>query len=302
MNIVIVGSGAMGLLFHSQLSTAHNVSLCTRTENQKGNEISVTALDGSVQKHTYINTQKADIERADCIIFCVKCFDIIAAIKHLLTNITANSKIVIMHNGMGVVEEIVQQINIKNPIYTLLTTQASRKTAAFEITHTGAGNSQLGLAINNDSNEQQAILANSLSNLIPNITLTTTIKQQQWQKLAINCAINALTAINNVSNGDIAQQQFRELLVQIIAEVITVAKAENIYLDNNVILDSVLLVIEKTKNNSSSMREDVRNCRATEINYINGYIKQLGQKYNIPTPVNSMLYQQIQALQQNYSN
>lgn len=300
MNIVIIGSGAMGLLFYSQLSNLHRVSLLTRKQHMQPASVSVTAIDGTVQQHVYNQAQIADIQQAECILFCVKSFDIVNAFTNTLPCIAKNSKIILMHNGMGVIEELSQQLSIENPVYALLTTQASLKISPTEIIHTGLGTSELGLVMNNDNNQQQNLLTNILSKSIPNLTLTTTIKQQQWQKLAINCAINALTAIHNVPNGSIAQQQFTQLLEQLVAEVIDIARAEKIILNESVLLQSILLVIEKTKNNSSSMREDVRNSRKTEINYINGYIKQLGQKHSIPTPINTQLYEKIKRLQQNY--
>lgn len=44
------------------------------------------------------------------------------------------------------------------------------------------------------------------------------------------------------------------------------------------------------------MRSDVLAGRETEVDYINGYIHRLGIKYNIATPQNSRMWQQVKSL------
>ena len=60
-------------------------------------------------------------------------------------------------------------------------------------------------------------------------------------------------------------------------------------------------VIQKTSQNQSSMLQDVLSCRKTEIDYLNGYICQLGEVYGIPTPHNTRLCVAIKNLVQSYS-
>jgi 2-dehydropantoate 2-reductase len=51
-----------------------------------------------------------------------------------------------------------------------------------------------------------------------------------------------------------------------------------------------LAVARKTSGNMSSMLEDIRRGRPTEIDYINGYLVDMGQAYNVLTPVNQTLH------------
>jgi len=48
-------------------------------------------------------------------------------------------------------------------------------------------------------------------------------------------------------------------------------------------------VAELTKGNISSMLQDVRRGRETEIEFINGYLENLGREHRIETPAISML-------------
>ncbi|MDH4319423.1 MAG: hypothetical protein OEV64_13605, partial [Desulfobulbaceae bacterium] len=55
-----------------------------------------------------------------------------------------------------------------------------------------------------------------------------------------------------------------------------------------------------TASNISSMLQDVRKGRPTEIDAINGAVVREGQRLSIPTPVNSELAEAVKALERSY--
>ena len=55
-----------------------------------------------------------------------------------------------------------------------------------------------------------------------------------------------------------------------------------------------------TAENISSMVQDVRHKRRTEIDAINGAVVLLGKKRSVATPENILLYEQIKALETAY--
>ncbi len=293
MNITIIGNGAMGLLFYSQLRSHHTVRLVCRKSLPAKSILAVTNLQGLSIEYPLISATKKFIQTSDCLIFCVKSYDVLAALKSTVANIKANTPIVLMHNGMGVSEALAQNLQLTNPIYTMLTTQACRKTTHAHIFHTGVGKTQLGLSNDIAATAQQQQLFKQLAKSIAGLSLSESIKTQQWQKLAINAVINPLTALFDVANGALAGSKFTNQIDSIIEEVISVAKCEQIYLDKMTLLKTIYQVIESTKQNSSSMREDVRRGKLTEIDFINGYINKLGQQHHVPTPKNADLCKQL---------
>ena len=56
-----------------------------------------------------------------------------------------------------------------------------------------------------------------------------------------------------------------------------------------------LQITKKTGKNSSSMREDIRHVRKTEIDYINGYIVKRGEELGIKCVLNYMIVNLIKA-------
>ncbi|GAB1085380.1 MAG: hypothetical protein SStaTSB_33820 [Shewanella algae] len=58
-------------------------------------------------------------------------------------------------------------------------------------------------------------------------------------------------------------------------------------------------MIRLTAANYSSMYQDLKHGRKTEIDYINGYLQQRAEQYGLTLPINSELLAQIKALESN---
>ena len=120
-----------------------------------------------------------------------------------------------------------------------------------------------------------------------------------WGKLVINAAINPLTALLRVPNGELLERpEAHELLAEAAREAACVAMGQGVRLPYP---DPVIAVEEVARNtaaNNSSMLQDVMRGAITEIEAINGAIVRMGDQLGIPTPVNKMLYQLVSSLDQ----
>lgn len=298
MNIVILGSGAMGLLYYKQLWQAHNVSIRFRNDNHiEDVKLTFTNIFGQSSQLPIRCANTQELNTADIILSTVKAYDVVQALTNLKLN--PSIPIILMHNGMGTIESLSNKL--KNPLLPLLTTQASKKLAVRHIQHTGNGVNQLGY-INKKDKLLTKKLFYALETSIPGMQLSNDIRTLQWKKLAVNCAINPLTAIFNINNGLLDNKLYKSTIKQITNELITVGKCEGLNLDYKQLLNTIDQVIHKTKHNSSSMRQDVINHRTTEIEFINGYIVKMGLKHNIETPVNEMMIKQITDINYNYAS
>jgi 2-dehydropantoate 2-reductase len=118
-----------------------------------------------------------------------------------------------------------------------------------------------------------------------------------WGKLVINAAINPLTALLRVPNGELLERPAaRELLAEAALEATSVALKQGISLPYP---DPVLAVQEVARNtaaNYSSMLQDVMRGTITEIEAINGAIVKMGEHFGVPTPVNRMLWRLVKSL------
>lgn len=129
------------------------------------------------------------------------------------------------------------------------------------------------------------------------------IEMQLWNKLAANCLINPLTALYHCTNGQVVDcPEWNDYLEKIPNEVAQVSKynnrllAETIRIEPCTLRDFCLQVVASTKENRSSMLQDVTAGRRTEIEALNGYVVRLGQANNVPVPANEDLYERISKL------
>jgi 2-dehydropantoate 2-reductase len=130
--------------------------------------------------------------------------------------------------------------------------------------------------------------------------------QNQLFKLAANCVLNPLTAILDVRNGVIKENPDLQPLIQSLLREISVLfrslpEIKNLPDEQKdrfsvPSLEALVMdTIEKTAGNSSSMREDVRKGRATEIEYINGWILRRARELGIECQANAGLMQLVLA-------
>jgi len=112
----------------------------------------------------------------------------------------------------------------------------------------------------------------------------------QWNKLAVNAAINPLTALLRVPNGFLAaNEQTRGLMRQVAAEVAAVAQAQGMKLSTEEAGDRAIEVAQATATNHSSMLQDIQRGVQTEIEAICGAVVAAGQRLGVATPLNGRL-------------
>ena len=112
-----------------------------------------------------------------------------------------------------------------------------------------------------------------------------------WGKLIVNAAINPLTAILEIRNGDLLKYpNLQYLIEQIIEEAVQITDKLGIQLPYKNPYTYVFQVIEQTSNNHSSMLQDYNRGMQTEIDAITGQIIRYGEKCGIPTPFNRAVY------------
>ena len=123
------------------------------------------------------------------------------------------------------------------------------------------------------------------------------IARAQVKKLVVNSVINPLTAILGCKNGELLETQVgRQLMDLLLEEAGPIAREMllrhphakrdpviiNKDLSDDALRDAVYTVATNTAQNTSSMLQDVRAGRQTEIDFINNYLVSRGARLNLP--------------------
>ena len=124
------------------------------------------------------------------------------------------------------------------------------------------------------------------------------IMKDKWHKFMFYCSsatINALTA-----TLDLSFEHTRWMVERSLDEIVEVGKFLDLGFDCHALADEVLefSLNFKPKVWNASVGVDLRKGKRTEIDYLNGYVVQLGKEYGVDVPVNETLYRLVKTLEQ----
>ncbi|MGF1680502.1 2-dehydropantoate 2-reductase [Photobacterium minamisatsumaniensis] len=296
MRITIVGAGAVGRLWGSQLSQHHQVHFWTRQPDTTL-AFNFVALSGNSQQLQFPANNPAQLTESDCVLVTVKAFQVEQALLAIRSQVRTSTPIIIMHNGMGTHQAVLQLLP-HNPVLYATTSQAAYRPDQNTLVHTGIGATWLGSL--NDTGKACIECADIFHHALAPSQWHQDIFQPLWTKLAINCAINPLTAIYKCRNGDLADSKFQSRLTAICHEVASVMSAEGYPSCGQQLKQQVEQVILATASNFSSMNQDVSQQRASEIDYITGYLISRADAHGIAVPENHQLWKKVKQLEQHY--
>jgi len=290
----ILGAGSIGSLFACLFQQAGiDSTLLIRPDKahqSNTNNLTLTSLDHSNQVF-FLNTLATDKIQAPItqLLLTTKAHQSESAIACIHSRIAKGATIVILQNGMGVVEQLHNQLPHCN-IIVASTTEGANQPTTHSLVHAGTGTTWIGppqphpllISLARDICQQWQTLA-------VDVQYDHDIKHRLWKKLAINCAINPLTVKYQCTNGKLLDNREALLLMQgVCDEIQQIMTALSIPHQNN-LFELVKQIAKDTQQNRSSMLQDHQHQRPTEIDYINGYVVDAGKKLAIPTPINNTL-------------
>lgn len=121
-----------------------------------------------------------------------------------------------------------------------------------------------------------------------------------WWKLAKNASGNAICGVTRLALGPYTNCEYtKPVEVALFYETAAVAAAQGITLP---LFDTGTRTEETSKmyNHLPSTAQDMKNHHKTEIDFINGAVARLGDKYGIPTPYNRMITALVKIIESNY--
>ncbi len=308
-NILIVGTGALGTLFAVRLSQAgYNVTMLgTWREGIASLQKDGARLVDSNRNETRFKVHATDDPRkcagAKHALVLVKAWQTERAARQLSECLADDGLAVTLQNGIGNYETLAQILNRQtSEVSSDFRSLNSR--VALGSTTTGATLIAPGVAraggegiVSIQRHPAIPAIEAALTSAKFNVHLVEDAQSLVWGKLVINAAINPLTALLRVPNGELLNRpSAREMMAALAREVAEVARAENIKLPFDDPAAMAEEVARKTAANQSSMLQDVLRNAKTEIDAICGAVTRTGEKHGIETPANLACWKLIRAL------
>lgn len=313
MRIVVVGPGAMGCLFAGLLieSGQKDVWLFDKYES-RAKEISKSGLKiegiGGTRLIQPIKAESnpSEIGNADLVLICVKSYDTESASRSIAPVVSDNTTILTLQNGLNNVETI-SGILGEDKVLAGVTSHGATMLGIGHIRHAGKGETLIGKP-HVFSQPAQAVKqtrrlsAEQVAEVLRSAGFQTTVSYEIfrfiWTKLIINAAINPLTAITRLRNGQLLEyDETRKLLSMSAEEAGRVATALGISPAYDDPTSAVEEVCKATSSNISSMLQDILRKKRTEIDAINGAIVNHAKRLGIKAEINATLTYLVKAIE-----
>ncbi len=303
MRYVVVGPGALGTLFSCMISrglkaeeTLHLLDHDRERAAYLDSGGITYEYEGSRQLFRInVTDDLQKINDADVILLCVKSHDLQNCLARLQPCFSEKMLVLFLQNGIGHLE----YLNRVFPATGLLgsTTEGANMAGKGHVHHAGRGETKIGMIGQDLSSPRLSALMDALRRAEMNVEVVPNVMRCVWDKLLINVGINCLTVIHDCPNGDLVKDPGKvEVLARAVREAQAVAHAMGYDVSEDPV-ERCMEVCRKTAANISSMLQDIRRQRPTEVEAINGMIIRYGSQNGIATETNRYLVEKVREIE-----
>ena len=293
--VAVVGAGAVGCYFGGMLARAGApVTLIGRAPHVEAinrDGLFIDSIHFKENVSVSASTELAAARDAQLVLFSVKTLDTENVAKQLAPYLAAETIVVSFQNGVDNVERIDFAAGIQAiPAVVYI---AVEMVGLGRVKHSGRGDVIVGdpSPKHEASESDLAKIATTFMRADVPCRISENITAELWEKLIMNCAYNALSALSRSKYGRIARDSGTvEVMKRVVSEAVAVGNAAGVKLSAEKMFAAVLkLGAEAMPEAVSSTAQDIARGKATEIDSLNGFLVRRGAELVVPTPVNETL-------------
>ena len=294
MKIAIIGTGGVGGYFGAKLAQAGNdVTLLARGEHLKAiqkNGLTVKSILGDFRVENIKVTDKiSNIEKQDLVIISVKAWQVKEIGAELKTILNNDTIIIPLQNGVLAADELAENIDRKH-ILGGLCRIISKIEAPGVINHFGVTPTIVFGELDKSKPERLARIQNVFNAAGIESKISDDIEADIWKKF-ISICVSGLLAVSNTTYGELRElKETRSLMVELINEVYMLSQKIGINIEEGFVDKTVSFIDSYPAASTSSLTRDVWERKPSEIEYQNGTVVRLGEKYGVATPINRFVY------------
>ena len=300
MKIAVIGAGAMGSIYGGHLSLHNEVYLVDTNPdvvcaiNEKG-----VTLEENGEDHVYrpkAVTDTTGLPEMDLVILFVKALFSRAALNGNRSLIGKDTYLMTLQNGSGH-EDILQEFVPVERIIIGTTEDQGTVLGMAHIRHGGKGGTNLGMLCP-DKEEMLPRLKETLDQCGFCGKIHENIQQLIWNKLFVNVALSAVTAVLNVKMGFIAEDpNALAMSKQLLHEAVEVAHALGLEADEEHLQQEIIETSRRVPEGITSICADLGAGRRTEVDTISGSVVRAAAKAGIPVPAHEFLVNMVHAME-----
>lgn len=295
MKICVLGAGALGCSIGGVLTEAgEEVWLINRSAAhiEAMQRAGLRMLDGGVERTVKVHaaTSCAGLAPMDLVIVLVKSFDTAAAIEAAAPVVGEHTVVLSLQNGLGH-EDILAEVVGRRRVLAGKTYVGGVMTGPGRITIGTRGKLTLIGELDGSMSGRVQAIAHAFNRAGLETTVSPNIVGTMWDKLLINVATGALSAITGLPYGGLySLAEVEATAVAAVAEAIAVARAGGVQLSIAEPRQAwEMAAAGLPAEFKASMLQSIEKGSRTEIDFINGSVVRWGERCGVPTPVNRAL-------------
>ena len=310
MRILVFGAGAIGSVLGGFLAKAgHEVTFLGRPwhiDAIRQHGLTITGLWGNhTIRHLGTAASLDDITRDpafDWIFVCVKAHQTAEAASALPALLGRQTLVCAFQNGLGNYETLIQQVPSSRVALGRVIFGVEIEPGRVHVT-VCADDVLIGATDEHFPSQSLTELAAALKTSGIPSRVTSTILVVLWSKVLYNCALNGLSTLLEVPYGKLLEQRVtRQMMQSVIEEAYRVTAAHRITLEPSTAQAYCALLFERliptTAVHRSSMLQDVRRGKPTEIDAMNGALVRLATQAGLAAPINALVTRLVHAKEQ----
>ena len=296
--ILMIGAGSVGGFFGARLARQNpDVSFLLRPKTLaavKRNGLTIRSADGTFTVRPQAASEARELPRPDLIVLGVKAYDLDEVLDQIEPVLTDKTVILTLQNGIDTEDRLLARLQ-RDCVVGGVAYIYSKIAEPGVIDHYKKGAVAIGELMGHESTRLLAIrdvfaAAGILCHLSKDI------RRSKWEKMCWNCVFNPITVLidDHVAKA-LDHPEMTGVIRQIVGEVTAVSAALKVPLPPDM-PERVVKATQEIRDIHTSMYDDWKAGRRTEIDYLNGFIVRMGRELGIPTPVNEALTAMIKTI------
>ena len=301
--IYVLGAGAVGCYFGGMLARARkDVTLIARSDrvnalNQFGLEMDCKSFQEVVpiKASSDLNT----LADADLILLSVKSPDTEKVVQEIAYIIPRHAVVVSLQNGVSNVDIAARYL--KNPTFAAVVYVAAGMVGERTMKHHGRGELYVGSLQEVTAEDQQRLMAvcNVFETAGVPCSIPSNLKKDMWLKFLVNCSFNAISGIGQTTYGEMVRiPEIVQQIEHLTQEFLSIASKEGVHISPEEAKEANALIANTMVTQRSSTAQDLARGKKTEIDFLNGYIVDLGKKHGVSVPYNETIVAMVKMLEQ----
>ena len=282
---VVYGAGAVGSYLGACLPLP--TTLVGRPEHIRAINAGGLQIIGNEDRTVDIAAAETcpDLTPRTVVLVGVKLYDLAAAATDLAPHLCEDTTVVALANGLepdGILSRALGRPVARIIVQLGVTLEAPGRVASW------GGNLMLGPGTVEDE------LADLYAAAGLPIERCDDLPATSWRKFALNCVVNPLSVITGRRNRDLITPELAETRHAVVAEITALAAAKGVVLASD-LAEQIDRVMSRSSNRTS-MLQDVRRGKSTEIDFLNGWVVAEAEKLGLDVPVNRSLTEQVREI------